>query len=36
MLNVEWVEPETLEDVKHALASGDDLTRVVSGGTRFR
>ncbi|GCL70163.1 xanthine dehydrogenase family protein subunit M [Paenibacillus naphthalenovorans] len=33
MLNVEWVEPETLEDVKHALASGDDLTRVVSGGT---
>jgi carbon-monoxide dehydrogenase medium subunit len=33
MLNFEWLEPETLEEVKQALASGDDQTRVVSGGT---
>jgi carbon-monoxide dehydrogenase medium subunit len=33
MLNFEWLEPETLEEVKQALASGDEQTRVVSGGT---
>jgi aerobic carbon-monoxide dehydrogenase medium subunit len=33
MLNFEWLEPETLEEVKQALATGDDQTRVVSGGT---
>jgi carbon-monoxide dehydrogenase medium subunit len=33
MLNFEWVEPATLEEVKQALASGDEQTRVVSGGT---
>lgn len=33
MREFEWLEPETLEDVKTALAAGDAGTRVVGGGT---
>jgi carbon-monoxide dehydrogenase medium subunit len=33
MKEFEWLEPETLEDVKKALSSADSGTRVVSGGT---
>ncbi|MDQ0218750.1 xanthine dehydrogenase family protein subunit M [Peribacillus cavernae] len=32
-LDFEWIEPESLEEVKQALSSGDIGTRIVSGGT---
>ncbi|WCK52341.1 xanthine dehydrogenase family protein subunit M [Aneurinibacillus sp. Ricciae_BoGa-3] len=32
-LDFEWVEPETLDEVKEAIGSGDEGTRIVSGGT---
>jgi aerobic carbon-monoxide dehydrogenase medium subunit len=32
-LDFEWIEPETLEEVKEAIGSGDSGTRIVSGGT---
>lgn len=33
MLDFNWIEPESLDGVKEALASGDTNTRIVSGGT---
>lgn len=33
MKDFEWLEPDTLEEVKKALAENDGGTRVVSGGT---
>jgi carbon-monoxide dehydrogenase medium subunit len=32
-LDFEWIEPESLEEVKQALSPGDPGTRIVSGGT---
>ncbi|RSK55140.1 FAD binding domain-containing protein [Bacillus canaveralius] len=33
MLDFNWIEPDSLDGVKEALASGDPNTRIVSGGT---